>query len=298
MRRLPITLALSALAAAVLVTACGGGNNANKGKATVAAPPSVTRPAAPSSAAGGSPAAVNVAGGTARPGVIQTPTPRNTQVANPSPGCAAQASGPNGSPVAAVPPTQEPPFVPGQQPVRPPVDLAAFTVNPAYIPSGFTSLDADQKKPVSISASDIASTATNPQATLAHLNNIGFLGGRQQGWSAQPLQGRIPTIYVLHLVFNTDAGASEFLRNPPLGALICARPEPGPELGQEALHIFYQYQTPGGAGPADGHSVYWRCGRVVIGVNDSSIPGLATQGIVDDLARKIQGDYVKTQPCS
>ncbi len=293
MRRLPITLALVAIAATALVAACGGNNNANKKTATTAAQPSTTRPAT-----GGSPSAAAVSGITVLPGGIQTPSPRSTQVINPSPGCAAQASGPAGSPVAAVPPTQEPPFVPGQQPVRPSVDLAAFTVNPAYIPSGFKSLDADQPKPVSISASDVASTANNPQGTLVHLNNIGFLGGRQQGWSAQAVQGRIPTIYVLHLVFNNDAGASEFLRNPPLGALLCAKPEPGPPIGQEALHIFYQYQTPGGAGPADGHSVYWRCGRIVIGVNDSSVPGQATQGVVDDLARKIQADFIKTQPCS
>lgn len=298
MRLSPFTLALSALAAAAVLAACGGNNNSIKKNGTVAVAPSATRPPASTS----QPAAA-AASGTARPGTEPTASPRNTPVTNPSAGCATQSAGPSGpagaaAAVAPTPPTQEPPFVPGQQPVRPSVDLATITVNPTYIPSGYTSLDADHPGPVSISATDIATPASNPQATLAHLNNIGFLGGRQQGWSAQPVQGRIPTIYVLHLVFSSDAGASEFLRNPPLSAIVCAKPEPGQQIGQEALHVFYQYQTPGGAGPADGHSIYWRCGRVVIGVNDSSVPGLATQGTVDDLARKIQGDFIKTQPCS
>jgi len=149
-----------------------------------------------------------------------------------------------------------------------------------------------------VAARDVAGAATNPQATLNHLTNTGYLGGRQQGWSADSVQNRIPTIYVLHFVFSNDAGASDFLRNPPLSATICARPEPGPQVGQETLHLFYTYETPGGVGPADGQSLYWRCGRVVIGVNDSSAPGQASQGLVDDLGRKIQADFIKTQPCS
>jgi hypothetical protein len=271
-----------------VLTACGG-NNSKKASPTAA---QVVTRSTPTTSAPDTTGRVATPGG---PATAQTVTPQRTPQAGPSVGCVATNQSP---PAAAAPATPEPPFAPGPQPTRPEVDLSTFTVDPRSIPAGFKAVEADPKVPVRVSAQDIASSAANPQTTLSHLTNIGFLGGRQQAWAASPVQNRIPSIYVLHLVFGNDAGASDFLRNPPLAATICARPESGPQLGQETLHLFYTYETPGGAGPADGHALYWRCGRVVLGVNNSNAPAQASQGLVDDLGRKVLADFTRAQPCS
>lgn len=282
MRRQPLIVASLALLAAALLAGCGGNKKNNAHKATIS-------PTSARSTVSGSPG----------PTVAQTASPLGTPFAGTTSACTSLGAGPGAPTPAAAAVTAEPPFVVATQPVRPAIDLNEFSVNPQYIPSGFKSNEAPGQV-AKIAAADLAQTTANPQATVAHLNNIGFLGGRQQAWAGPQTQGRIPSIFVDHLVFSTDAGATDFLSNPPFAASICVRPESGPQLGQESIHVFYAYNiqlATGGTGPADGHGVYWRCGRADIVVTAAGAPGQITQGQVDDLARKLQADFVKKQPC-
>ena len=282
MRLVPLTLLSIAVVPAFVLMGCSGGNNKKGSSASATA----------GTFFAGSPVSGN-----------QTPSPEGTPFAGTTSACATLVSGP-GAPTpttAAAPITPEPPFVAGTQPTRPNIDLNEFTVNPQHIPSGFTSAEAGRSTPVRLTAADLAQTTANPQATVAHLNNIGFLGGRQQAWGGPTTQGRIPSIYVDHLVFVTDAGASNFIHSPAFSATICVKPETGAQIGQESAHVFYQFTIPlatGGNGPAEGHGVYWRCGRVDIVVTAAGAPAQFSEGQVDDLVRKIQNDFVKKQPCS
>jgi hypothetical protein len=105
---------------------------------------------------------------------------------------------------------------------------------------------------------------------------------------------------VQHLVFASDAGASLFLREPTFAAQACVEEETGPLIGQEthSLHVRYQLQlSDKSVGTAEGHAALIRCGRVVITVVGVGTPGQFAETQVNDLARKVQGDFAKVQPC-
>lgn len=280
-------LVLAATAVSLLSMACGGSSN---------------KPKTPTPAATSANAVSTQTGGIAGTAGTPSSTPTTQRVATPSAGtasssaaCSAFTAGPQ-PPAPAVAPTSAATIDASNAPSRPPIDVSALTVSPQLVSPFTPAIDGR------INPTDLAKSTADPPAALARLNSIGFLGGRQQGFTGPTNQGRIPTLFVQHLVFNADPGASDFLRNPLVAAQICLRPENAPQIGQETQGFFYQFNVAlptGGQGPADGHSILWRCGRVVIGVTGAGAPGQTTQGQLYDLAQKIQAQFVQSgQPCS
>jgi len=275
-------IAVAALLITVIMAGCTSGNS--KPKTPSPAPPAArtatgSPPTGTSRASQDTPAAGR---GTPATGAILS-------------GCTGQ-TGPR-TPVAGnASPTPEAPFVAGTQPVRPAVDLTQLTVPPDAVPAGYVASIDGRVQPQSI-----ARDAASPPAALNHLNNIGLLGGKELGWTGPTIDGRIPTLYVQYLIFGTDAGAAEFLRAPVFGANLCIRSEASPLIGQETSGLFYQFETPlqgGSTGSSDGHGIFWRCGRVLLGVTGASAPGKITQNQIGDLARRVQAEFIKSQPCA
>ncbi|HEY7295212.1 MAG TPA: hypothetical protein VH916_09220, partial [Dehalococcoidia bacterium] len=148
-------------------------------------------------------------------------------------------------------------------------------------------------------ATDLAQGTPNPQAALQHLQQIGFLGGRQQGFTGPTTRGAIATVTVQHLIFSSDAGASNFLHTPVISAVACVRQERAPQIGQEANALSYTAPTAQNSIPFEGFSVAWRCGRVLINVTVAGAPGLYNLAQTDQIAQKVQAAYLQTgQPCS
>ncbi len=284
-----------AVAVAALLAACGG--NSNKPKSPTAAGSSATRAATQSGRATGGTPAPNASGPTG-PLAVATATPLVTNQA----GCAQFAY----TPVQAQ----------GTPPPRPQVSLSQLDVpnnlvnqilttfqplQPDVIPNNPNSTT--QVTGTNLTLADVAQTATNPQQAANYLSQIHFLGGSQRGWAAPVNQGRIPTIYVQHFVFGNDFGAESFLRNPVIGKTICAHPEPGATIGQTTARFFYTFDVSlqgGGTGPADGHGVFWRCGRIINGVTGAGVPGQITAAQIDQIAQKAQQVFLQNsqQPCS
>jgi hypothetical protein len=291
MRRQWILAVAGAIGVAALLAGCGSDGNKPKSPSAAVSTPRPTQAAAPSGTRGGS----NTAG--PAPTLAAAPA---TPLATNQAGCAQFAYTP-------VQPQ-------GTPPPRPPVSLSQLDVSnnlvtqvlPAFQPlqpDTAPNSTSTQLLGATLTAADVAQTAADPQQAFAYLNQIGFLGGSQRGWAAPVNQGRIPTIYVQHFVFGNDFGAESFLRNPVIGKTVCAHPEPGSQIGQSTAHFFYTFDVPlqgGGTGPADGHGVFWRCGRVVNGVTGAGVPGQVTRAQIEQIAQRTQQTFVQNsqQPCS
>jgi hypothetical protein len=237
-----------------------------------------------------------------------TPIPGSTALATPYPvpsgtppmgainPCVALSNGPQ-PPNATLPPaTPIPPFNPGPQPQRQAVDFSKLQLASSTIPSGYTALN-DGK----VDATNLAQVAAYPQYAFAGLQTIGFLGARARSWTGPPANGRFPLLALDYFAFANDAGASQFLHDPVHPANQCIKQELGSAIGQETRHDSFQYSGPlqtGNQGLFEGHDVLWRCGRVLLAVQQVGAPGQFSPASADAIARKVQADFVKTQPCS
>ncbi len=271
----------------VLFAACSGGNNH---KTPAGATASVTV------ASAGTPAATPTrrSGATPAPGL--TPLP-----AQPPPVPSAFAAGTpdaNGCltfPLLPLDTANLPP-----QPQRPAIQLPQLTVPQSAMLPGFSADDGGQYNPQEQrSATDIAAGTANPQAAVEHLQQIGFLGGRQQGFTGPQTNGAIATITVQHLIFSSDAGASSFLHDPVISSFACVRQVQPPQIGQETNAFSYTAQAARSSVAFQGYSVAWRCGRVLINVTLAGAPGLYTLPQTVQVAQKVQAAFLQTgQPCS
>jgi len=275
-RRFSAGFAALALAA---TAACGGGNK-NSNTNSAAAPAS--RPATAAAGASVRPA-VGSTGAPASPAAVRP-------VTTPTGACLSFPLQPLDTAAAA------------SSPKRPDIDLSksAFTVVPADMPPGFGPSDAGEySKGEKRVVGDIAAGSANPQASISHLNEIGYVDGRQQGWAAPETSGVIPTVSVQHFVFQTDAGASNFLHNPVIVAGVCVKADQAPQIGQETNALYYTATAARANTQFEGRGILWRCGRVVLNVTGAGLPGQFTPATMAGLAQKIQAEFLKTgQPCS
>jgi hypothetical protein len=287
MRRSRSSLLVTLAVALALLAACSGGNN-HKHPATASS--SATGSAA------GTPGARATAPSPATPRSGQTPLP-------PQPAAAATARSAgtpdaNGCltfPLLPLDTANLPP-----QPQRPAIQLPQLTVPQSAVLPGFRADDGGQYVPTEQrSVTDIASGTANPQAAVEHLQQIGYLGGRQQGFTGPQTNGAIATITVQHLIFNSDAGASSFLHDPVISSFACVKQAQPPQIGQETNAFSYSAQAAQNSIPFQGYSVAWRCGRVVINVTLAGAPGLYTLAQTVQVAQKVQAAFLQTgQPCS
>mgnify|MGYP001208126827 CR=1 FL=1 len=270
-------LLVAAATGAMLLTACSSGNN-KKPSPTAAASAAPTRQSA----------------ATAGPGLTPLPTqpPAVASVAVlGTPG----ANGCLSFPLLPLDTSNLPTQVP-----RPALQLPQLTVPASAVPPGFKADDGGQYNPQEQrTANNIAQGTADPQAALQHLQQIGFLGGRQQGFTGPTTRGAIATVTVQHLIFNSDAGASNFLHDPVISPIPCVKQQPAPQLGQETIAFSYTAPAAQNSIPFEGYSVAWRCGRVFINVTIAGAPGLYTLAQTAQIAQKVQAAYLQTgQPCS
>lgn len=286
MRRTPLLLFVALAATLVTLGACGGGNN-NGNKRPANAGSSATISA--SSTAAVVPTAASQT--TPRPGQPPAPPPVPSAASAGTPG----ANGCLSFPLTPLDTANLPP-----QPSRPAVQLPQLTVPQSAALPGFTADDGGQYTPQEQRGlTDLAAGTANPQAAVAHLQQIGYLGGRQQGFTGPQTSGAIATITVQHFIFNSDAGASNFLRAPVIGAAPCVKQAQAPQIGQETNAFSYTAPAAQNSIPFAGYSVAWRCGRVLINVTLAGAPGLYTLAQTVQVAQKVQAAFLQTgQPCS
>ncbi len=277
-------LTVSLVAGLVLLAACSGGNNHK-------APASATASVA---VAGTSAATPRVSGATPRPALTPLP-PQPPPVPSAISAGTPDANGCLTFPLVPVDVANLPP-----QPPRPAVQLPQLTVPQSAMLPGFTADDGGQYNPQEQrSVSDIAAGTANPQAAIEHLQQIGFLGGRQQGFTGPQSNGAIATITVQHLIFNSDAGASNFLHDPVISTAACVRQLQPPQIGQETNAFSYTAQAARSNIAFQGYSVAWHCGRVLINVTLAGAPGQYTLPQAVQVAQKVQAAFLQTgQPCS
>ena len=240
--------------------------------------------------------------------VTFTPVPASTRVGTPYPlpagsppvgepnPCAGLSSGPQQAGATLPPATPIPPFTPGPQPSRPPIDLGTLKLSAGTIPSDYTQLQ-DGK----FLAADIAPAMAYPQYAYAYMQTIGLVVGRALSWTGPQQNGRTPLLTVIYYVFDNDAGASTFLQHPLFPANFCSKPEQGAPIGQESAYYSYQYAgqvSASSQGIFEGHRVFWRCGRVLLSVEQVGALGQFSASSVNAIAQKVQSDYTKTQSCS
>lgn len=271
----------------VLLAACGGGNN-NKRPAS----PSASAAALASGTAGATPARP---GGTPPGSAQATLSPQPPSVASAVSAGTPDANGCLTFPLLPLDTANLPP-----QPPRPAVQLQQLTVPQSAVLPGFKADDGGQYNPQEQrSPTDIAAGTADPQAVLAHLQQIGFLGGRQQGFTGPENNGAIATVTVQHLIFSTDAGASTFLHAPVVSSIPCVKQAQAPQIGQETNAFSYTAPAAHNSVPFQGYSVAWRCGRVFINVTIAGAPGLYTLAQTVQVAQKVQAAFLQTgQPCS
>lgn len=303
MRRFRVWWTLALLAPAVLLLACGSNksnNTANNAAASATVAPSATL------VAGGAqgtpiPAVASPAPPRATPAATAavaraTVTPAGTPpVGVPNP-CITLSNGPVPPNATLAPPTPIPAFTPGAQPVRPAVDFSKLATPPGIVPQGWIPLNDGR-----FDAANVASVAPYPQTATAYLQTIGLLGGRVQSWTGPASDGRFPLLALQYFAFDTDAGASAFLHNPVDPAQYCVKQEQGASLGMETSHTSFQYSgklQSNKDGLFEGQTVLWRCGRVLLSVQQVGAPGQFSPGSVDEIAKKVQQQFVKTNPCS
>ncbi|MHB8576279.1 MAG: hypothetical protein ACYDCQ_13220 [Dehalococcoidia bacterium] len=281
------------LSAAVILLACGGGNTAQKPGA-VASPARSATSAAQSSVS----ATPRAAASTATPSSSSTPAITQTGTATPAATgtpAATDAAGCLRFPLTPLSAAD------GTVTARPAIDGSKWTIPQQDIPKGFTNVGGGDLKAESISPTTIAIGTADPPASLAHLQQIGMLGGRQQQWAGPQAGGLTSVVQILHIAFNDDRGAANFLSNPVITASACVKEESGPNVGQATRHFSYSapVKTDNGAPLSeDGHGVMWRCGRVLINVVEVGAAGQFTQAMTDDLARNVQALFVKSDQCS
>ncbi|HLZ70684.1 MAG TPA: hypothetical protein VKV26_12355 [Dehalococcoidia bacterium] len=275
-------LLVVAAAAVALLSACGGGKN-NK--------PS------PTPAAGASAAPTRQSATSAAPALTPLPA-RSSAVASVA---SAGTPGANGCLTFPLLPLDTS-NLPTQAP-RPAVQIPQLTLPESAVTSvlpGFKPDDAGQYNPQEQrTANDIVQGTANPQAAAQHLQQIGFLGGRQQGFTGPQRNGAIATVTVQHFVFNSDAGASNFLHAPVISAIPCVMQQQPPSIGQEANAFSYTAPAAQTSVPFAGFSVGWRCGRVFINVSVAGAPGLYTLAQTSQIAQKVQAAFLQAgQPCA
>jgi hypothetical protein len=289
MRRTPLYLCLALMAALLTLAACSSSNNKAPKHPTVGgdvlgvasyAPTAVTFTPVPASSNVGTPFPV---------------PPGTPPVGEPNP-CVSISNGPQQAGATLPPATPIPPFTPGPQPSRPPIDLGTLKLSKSTVPSGYTSLQ-DGK----FSAVDIAPSMAYPQYAYAYMQTIGLIVGRAMSWTGPQQNGRYPLLTVVYYVFANDAGASTFLQHPLFPANFCSKPEQGAALGMESAYYSYQYTsqvTATSQGIFEGHRVFWRCGRVLLSVEQVGATGQFSADSANAIAQKVQADYTKTQSCS
>ncbi|HZQ34823.1 MAG TPA: hypothetical protein VFD32_02745 [Dehalococcoidia bacterium] len=285
--RSPLLVALAAGLA--LLAACSGGNNNKHPAGTSSA----------TSGAAGTPGVVATAQGSGTPRPGQTPGVGQPPAPPPIPSVASAGTpGANGCltfPLLPLDTANLP-----TQPPRPAIQLPQLTVPQSAILPGFKADDGGQYNPQEQrSVTDIASGTVNPQAAVEHLQQIGYLGGRQQGFTGPQANGAIATITVQHLIFSSDAGASNFLRAPVIGSFACVKQAVAPQIGQETNAFSYSATAARSSTPFEGYSVAWRCGRVLINVTLAGAPGQYTLAQTVQVAQKVQAAFLQSgQPCS
>lgn len=237
-----------------------------------------------------------------------TPVPASTRVGTPYPvppgtppvgepnPCIGLSSGPQQAGATLPPATPIPAFTPGPQPQRPPIDLGTLKLSAGTIPS-----DQDPFQDGKFTAVNIVPAMPYPQYAYAFLQTIGFEVGRAETWTGPDVNGRRSLLTVIYYVFDNDAGASAFLQHPLFPANFCTKSEQGAMIGMETAHFSYQYaaavsQT--SQGIYEGHRVFWRCGRVLLSVEQVGMLGQFSAASTDAIAQKVQSDYLETQSCS